>query len=266
MTSGSDERDEVSGDDGFLARWSRRKLSAAVPRPPDENDASAKDPAAVEATASAEDPPREDLQSAPTAEPLDLSALPPVESITAETDLAPFLRPGVPLDLKNAALRQMWSADPAIRNFKGLQEYDWDFNSPDLPGFGAIGPDVDVRAMADRLMGNVRRIVAGADETPGAAPPDARPPNDNIEQNQNLAAALTPRDGAAKTGPAADPADFRPAPAHDEPRRDGPPDTTRADFSGPNKPELKFSNEKSAAVEQPAGETPGRRHGSALPR
>src|SRR3546814_2419821 len=51
-----------------------------------------------------------------------------------------LFRSGVPESLKKAALRKMWSLDPAIRDHVGLAECAWDFNRPDsIPGFGPIG-------------------------------------------------------------------------------------------------------------------------------
>ena len=60
----------------------------------------------------------------------DLTSLPSLESITAATDIRAFLAPGVPPELTRAALRRAWSADPAIRDFVGLPENDWDFTDP----------------------------------------------------------------------------------------------------------------------------------------
>src|SRR5262249_57174419 len=62
---------------------------------------------------------------------LDLARLPPLESITAETDIRAYPAPGVPAELTRAALRRVWSADPQIRDFVGLSENSWDFNDPD---------------------------------------------------------------------------------------------------------------------------------------
>jgi Protein of unknown function (DUF3306) len=65
--------------------------------------------------------------------------LPPLESITAQTDIRPFLAPGVPVELARAALRRVWAADPAIRDHIGLAENSWDFNAPgSIPGFGPL--------------------------------------------------------------------------------------------------------------------------------
>jgi hypothetical protein len=69
----------------------------------------------------------------------DLAHLPPIDSITAASDIRPFLAPGVPAELTRAALRRVWSADPGIRDFVGLSENSWDFNAPDsMPGFGPL--------------------------------------------------------------------------------------------------------------------------------
>ena len=61
----------------------------------------------------------------------DIASLPPIESINALTDVTAFLRQGVPAELTRAALRRVWTADPAIRDFVGLAENAWDFTDPD---------------------------------------------------------------------------------------------------------------------------------------
>ncbi len=45
-----------------------------------------------------------------------------VDPISPATDLAAFLKPGVPVELTRAALRRAWISDPAIRDFVGLSE------------------------------------------------------------------------------------------------------------------------------------------------
>jgi hypothetical protein len=89
--------------------------------------------------------------------------LPPIESITATTDVRPFLAPGVPPELTRAALRRAWVADPQIRDFIGIAENQWDFNDPNgVPGFGPLGPLDDVAKL-------VARVVDGMDESAGMA-------------------------------------------------------------------------------------------------
>jgi len=60
-----------------------------------------------------------------TASGFDPATLPPIESIDAQTDITVFLRSGVPEGLRLAALRRAWTVDPAIRDFKGLQEKEF---------------------------------------------------------------------------------------------------------------------------------------------
>jgi hypothetical protein len=82
----------------------------------------------------------------------DAPSLPPIESLGPDSDLRPFLKPGVPADLTRAALRRVWSADPAIRDFIGLSENSWDFNGPDgVPGFGSPTTDGPSRLLARKM-------------------------------------------------------------------------------------------------------------------
>ena len=132
-------------DEEFLARWSRRKreAKAAVDAPP---PAETPDPAP---SATAENPANAEV---------DLANLPPVESITAATDVTAFLRQGIPPELSRAALRRAWAADPAIRDFVGLAENAWDFNDPHaMPGFGALDcSEEQLGALLDRIVGGAR--------------------------------------------------------------------------------------------------------------
>jgi hypothetical protein len=94
----------------------------------------------------------------------DPASLPPIESIGAQTDITVFLRRGVPDELRLAALRRAWTVDPAIRDFKGLQENDWNFNDPNgVPGFGELGPEVDVKRMVAKILGEAPRLVIAAE-------------------------------------------------------------------------------------------------------
>jgi len=135
-------------DEEFLARWSRRKreAKAAVEAPPPTEPAETPDPAP---SATAENPANAEV---------DLANLPPVESITAATDVTAFLRHGIPPELSRAALRRAWAADPAIRDFVGLAENAWDFNDPHaMPGFGPLDcSEEQLGALVDRIVGGVR--------------------------------------------------------------------------------------------------------------
>ena len=149
----------MSEPENFIARWSRRKREAT-------EDAEATKSSATPDTAAEGAHPSEDRregsdalrarggseqpQSAP-----DLTKLPPIETITAETDIRAFLAPGVPPELTRAALRRAWAADPKIRDFVGLADYDWDFNAPGaMTGFGSL-------EMTDELRQQIARMVGG---------------------------------------------------------------------------------------------------------
>ena len=135
-------------DEEFLARWSRRKREAktAVDAPPPTEPAEAPNPAP---SGAAENPANAEV---------DLSSLPPIDSIDAATDITAFLRSGIPPELGRAALRRAWASDPAIRDFVGLAENAWDFNDPNaMPGFGPLDCSAEqLEALVGRIVGSVR--------------------------------------------------------------------------------------------------------------
>ena len=127
----------MSEPENFLERWSRRKREAEVAP---EADAQA-NPVVAVGTGQVSAP------AAPAAEEpaFDLSTLPSLEQIVADTDISAFMKPGVPAALRHAALRRAWTNDPAIRDFRGLQENDWDFTAPDgVPGFGTFKSEEEI--------------------------------------------------------------------------------------------------------------------------
>ncbi len=151
----------MSEPEGFLARWDRRKRAARE----ENNEPGHTAPAETPAQAGPESQPPmraadtgEDTKAASSPAPaIDLASLPPIESITASTDIRGFLAPGVPAELKRAALRRAWTADPAIRDFVGIAENQWDFAAPDqVPGFGALARGDSVRDLVARVFGEER--------------------------------------------------------------------------------------------------------------
>jgi len=106
-------------DDHFLSRWSKRKLAAnrgevaEKPAPPPAGAPSDATPA-IAAPAQAQ-----------PAEPL-----PPVESLTAESDFSPFMRPGTDPGVKREALKVLMR-DPRFNVMDGLDVYIDDYSKPD---------------------------------------------------------------------------------------------------------------------------------------
>jgi len=128
-------------DEDFLKRWSRRKrdVAKAEQAPPlPASDAAPKEPAPAADKAEVQ---------------FDPASLPPLESINALSDVTAFLREGVPAELTRAALRRVWTADPAISGFVGLAENAWDFTDPAaMPGFGPLEATDEVRQMIAQVV------------------------------------------------------------------------------------------------------------------
>jgi hypothetical protein len=160
----------MSGEE-FLARWSRRKREAKV----------AADAPAQAQTAETPNPATPVTAEDPASAEVDLSSLPPIDSITAATDVTAFLRQGIPQDLSRAALRRAWAADPAIRDFVGLAENAWDFNDPHaMPGFGPLDcSEEQLGALVDRIVGGVR----GAADSPTTAIPEQKDASPSADSN-----------------------------------------------------------------------------------
>jgi Protein of unknown function (DUF3306) len=159
----------MSERETFLARWSRRKHAAAAEPAdagspaaplsvPSEQKVGGREPA--ERTAGAPGLHGDDVASAARGADavgslFDPAILPPIESIAADTDIRGFLAPGVPPELAGAALRRAWAADPKIRDFVGLADYDWDFNAPgSMAGFGPLEMTEELREIAARIIGS----------------------------------------------------------------------------------------------------------------
>ncbi|MGO8917148.1 MAG: DUF3306 domain-containing protein [Stellaceae bacterium] len=134
----------------FLKRWSRLKQAARTPAAPP-----AAPPAAHPPEAAAEEP-----------------ALPPLDSLTKDSDYTPFLRPGVPEALRKEALQRLYRSDPVLANLDGLVDYAEDFGAP----FRAAGVVATVYRVLEGMPGREREAPRPAEsqETAGEAS-DATP-------------------------------------------------------------------------------------------
>ena len=131
---------------GFLARWSRRK------RDDDSSLEAALEEAIAAAAARGTHPADPAMPTPPEPLAVNPTALPPVESITAASDIRAFLAPGVPAELAQAALRRAWGTDPEVRDFVETAQNQPDLAVPTaLPG--TLGPSDDVGCLVDRLVG-----------------------------------------------------------------------------------------------------------------
>lgn len=110
-------------NEGFLSRWSRRKIETqedlAVETPPVEVVA---DEATAPVTVV------EEPELAPEEQEAIIADLPDIESLTAESDFSAFMQRGVPEELQKLALRKLWKSNPVFANLDGLNDYDEDFS------------------------------------------------------------------------------------------------------------------------------------------
>ena len=129
----SDDGDR--GDDGFLARWSRRKRAERLPRRAEPGRGGAAPVELARAT-----PPEQVLPTAADAqaslpatreqEPEEEKArrdLPPVDTLDKDSDYTRFLKKNVPEALKRQALKRLWTSDPQFHVIDPFTEYGGDY-------------------------------------------------------------------------------------------------------------------------------------------
>jgi hypothetical protein len=127
--------------DGFLGRWSKRKLDAKEGKPLEDEPPRAARPfaepqvgpvadesEAAPASASAEQAPAQPRAETPVAVPP--PTLEDVQALTAESDFTRFAARGVTPDVKNAAMKKLF-ADPRYNVMDGLDVYTDDYSKPD---------------------------------------------------------------------------------------------------------------------------------------
>jgi hypothetical protein len=136
----------MANDDGFLSRWSRRKVQARTGEAPAEADPPiASTPAARVATVgtttalpATETPKAKTHDTAsiepaakdqPVAPPAPLPTMDDVMALTKESDYSPFVKQGVDPTVRNAAFKKLFS-DPFFNEMDGLDIYIDDYSQP----------------------------------------------------------------------------------------------------------------------------------------
>lgn len=103
---------------------------------------------------------------------IDPEDLPPIDTITVGTDIGAFLKSRVPAELTRAALRRAWVSDPAIRDFIGIAENQWDFNDPAaIPGFGPLRGTDDISVLLGQAFGQPAELARAIAELPMTVEP-----------------------------------------------------------------------------------------------
>ena len=134
----------MSGDEGFLSRWAKRKaharsgIVAPVKTRAGSVDAPAQplvatgEPAPAASTAPAAAAPQTPTTPAlaNVAEPPPLPTMADVARLTRSSDFSSFVQPGVDPSVSNAAMKKLFS-DPRYNVMDGLDTYIDDYSTPD---------------------------------------------------------------------------------------------------------------------------------------
>ena len=121
----------MSESDGFLSRWARRKAQAhtgVVPAEPPAQPAEQVEPAQPALAAAPQPEPAPEVNPAPAA-PV-LPTLDDVALLTRESDYSRFVAPGVDGEVRNAAMKKLFT-DPHFNVMDGLDTYIDDYGKPD---------------------------------------------------------------------------------------------------------------------------------------
>ena len=157
----------MRGPDNFIRRWARLKRIS--------DSAHEIETVSAKAEVTTTQP---EAEEAPD-QPFDPASLPSLEQIAADTDIGAFLQSGVPAELTRAALRRAWASNPAIRDFIGIAENQWDFNDPDgIPGFGALPATGGASALPPQVSSKLESIAEALTKlTPSVEPDRSRMSN-----------------------------------------------------------------------------------------
>lgn len=189
----------MTDDASFLSRWSRLKRRVTLERkaPPDPSVAPRVAPG--EMPRHPEENPVPDAAAPVSAEkpragegPVDLSKLPPIESLGSSSDYSMFMRQGVPEELRMKALRRMWMTDPVLAGAEVLDMYAWDYT-------GVDGHKPLVRPVIEAVAAVAKTVQETVAET--ARKPEAR---DGVDGSSGSAAPQhddARADEAQSTGP-----------------------------------------------------------------
>lgn len=171
--------------DNFIRRWARlKRISDSAHEIETKVEVTTKQPEAEEAPD----------------QPFDPASLPSLEQIAADTDIGAFLQSGVPAELTRAALRRAWASDPAIRDFIGIAENQWDFNDPDgIPGFGPLLATGGGPAVPPYVSSKLERVAEALQELPISIEQDQpRPANPELTPDESCCTGSDISDSPAK--------------------------------------------------------------------
>ena len=166
----------MSDEESVFSRWSRRKRAVVE----EEKGRPGLDPGPLAAPGEIPgEVPGQARDALPIVEPqteeeeaalLEQLGLPRPESLGEGDDFAPFMQAGVPEFLRKRALRVLWRSNPVLANLDGLNDYDEDFNSPELTqkvlATGYLVGRGFIRQVAEAIEGDAPEVEEPAPEEP----------------------------------------------------------------------------------------------------
>ena len=192
----------------FLSRWSRRKIEARTATreadPPQEAKPAVPPTADGKAAAVAHGTP---------AAPAEPQPLPPVETLTFDSDFSAFMQPGVDAVLRRQALKTLMN-DPRFNVMDGLDVYIDDYSKPDplpegwlekLNQYASLGnhePGYTEPAVRDvEAAPAVETVAETPVETPAEALPDSDEAPGDLAQHSDTADAVSPPAQGGESSP-----------------------------------------------------------------
>lgn len=199
------------GESGFLERWSRRKQSEAQAETVDKDTATLPEVAAL--TPEEEEERRLELEEY-------VHNLPDPETLDYDADFTPFLKDGVPEELKGRALQRLWRSHPTLANLDGLIEYGEDYTNAAMLGKAVrtiykIG--IGMISDEDLALENLAKQKKAEAEVAAA---NAEPEEPTATEKQSVESSeeeTTTLEESAAAGPSGDDAEDRP-PVTKEPK------------------------------------------------
>jgi hypothetical protein len=160
----------MTSPESFVSRWARLKRGSDIQRGTEVAAAGVRASVAETPATGVEGAIAQPEIAAVADAPFDPASLPSIDAIGIDTDIRGFLQSRVPAELTRAALRQAWASDPAIRDFIGIAENQWDFNDPDaIPGFGPLPEGYDVSGLSSQALGGGDRLAEMFPDMPASA-------------------------------------------------------------------------------------------------
>ena len=195
-------------DEGFLARWSRRKQAARAA----EGEPGRRDDAPPPTRAADVEAPERSRAADPTPD------LPDPETLDASSDFSVFLGRDVPIETHRQALRRLWRLDPIYNRVDGLDDYCEDYTDTAKVvkglrtaykvGRGLLEQIGDAEARPDQAprtaeAGDEAERIAAASDDPTPPGPDipAPQPDPSAPQKRHEELARTPEKGRPRPLP-----------------------------------------------------------------